>query len=131
MLTGRSDNCVSTTPRETYYWCRALQRAIKVLTFLANYNWNAPVIDHTGVVVSDFEKSKAFYNAALSPIGYSLIMEFPASVTGATDVAGYGEPPAPDFWISKGSPNDPPVYVAFRVSTREEVEAFYRVADEP
>jgi len=35
------------------------------------------MIDHTGVVVSDFERSKAFYARALAPIGYELLLEFP------------------------------------------------------
>ena len=86
------------------------------------------MIDHTGVVVSDITKSKAFYEKALAPIGYVLIMEFPASVTGHTDVAGFGEPPKPDFWISSGAPNKPPVHIAFRVSSREKVDAFYKAA---
>ncbi|MFT3816364.1 MAG: VOC family protein [Rubrivivax sp.] len=86
------------------------------------------MIDHTGVVVSDYAKSKAFYLAALAPIGYSLIAEIPASVTGHTDVAGFGEPPKPDFWISRGSANRPPVHVAFRVSSRALVDAFYQAA---
>jgi catechol 2,3-dioxygenase-like lactoylglutathione lyase family enzyme len=72
------------------------------------------MIDHTGAVVSDFNKSKAFYSAALAPIGYKLMLEFPASVTGHTNVAGFGEPPKPDFWISRGTPNKPPVHVAFQ-----------------
>ena len=86
------------------------------------------MIDHTGVVVSDFDKSKAFYCNALHAIGYSLIMEFPASVTGHSDVAGFGEPPKPDFWISGGTPNRPAVHIAFRVSSREIVDAFYKAA---
>ena len=36
------------------------------------------MIDHTGLTVSDFETSKAFYSAALQPIGYEILMEFPA-----------------------------------------------------
>jgi catechol 2,3-dioxygenase-like lactoylglutathione lyase family enzyme len=86
------------------------------------------MIDHTGVSASDFDKSKAFYAKALSPIGYALLMEFPASVTGSTDVAGFGEPPKADFWVNKGAPNNPPVHVAFRVSSRAIVEAFYEAA---
>jgi catechol 2,3-dioxygenase-like lactoylglutathione lyase family enzyme len=86
------------------------------------------MIDHTGVVVSDFGKSKAFYASSLAPIGYSLIMELPASVTGHTDVAGFGEPPKPDFWISRGNPNRPPVHIAFRVASRAAVDAFYKAA---
>jgi catechol 2,3-dioxygenase-like lactoylglutathione lyase family enzyme len=86
------------------------------------------MIDHTGVAVSDFETSKAFYRAALQPIGYELLLEFPAEVTGHADVAGFGEPPKPDFWINRGSPNNPPVHVAFRVRSRALVEAFHAAA---
>jgi catechol 2,3-dioxygenase-like lactoylglutathione lyase family enzyme len=86
------------------------------------------MIDHTGVVVADFARSKAFYEAALAPIGYALLLEFPAAVTGHTDVAGFGEPPKPDFWISAGTPNRPPLHVAFRVGSRAEVDAFHRAA---
>ena len=86
------------------------------------------MIDHTGVVVSDFDKSKGFYRQALGALGYSLLMEFPASVTGHTDVAGFGVAPKPDFWISGGNPNKPPVHVAFRVASRKIVDAFYQAA---
>ncbi len=86
------------------------------------------MIDHTGVAVSDFEKSKAFYNTSLAAIGYALIMELPASVTGHADVAGFGEPPKPDFWINSGSPNVPPIHIAFRVQSRAIVDAFYKAA---
>lgn len=86
------------------------------------------MIDHTGVAVSDFARSKRFYEAALAPIGYRLIMELPAAVTKSSDVAGFGEPPKPDFWIHGGTPNRPPVHVAFRVERRELVDAFHRAA---
>jgi catechol 2,3-dioxygenase-like lactoylglutathione lyase family enzyme len=86
------------------------------------------MIDHTGVVVSDFDKSKAFYRAALRPIGYDMLMEFPAEVTGHADVAGFGEPPRADFWVSRGTPNKPAVHVAFCVKSRSLVDAFYAAA---
>lgn len=86
------------------------------------------MIDHTGVLVSDFEKSKRFYRTALEAIGYALLLEFPAAVTGHTDVAGYGAEGKADFWISKGTPNNPPVHVTFRVASRALVEAFHRAA---
>lgn len=86
------------------------------------------MIDHTGIFVSDFQKSKLFYAKALSPIGYQMLVEIPASVTGHTDVAGFGEPPKPDFWLSKGAPNKPALHVAFRVDSRALVDAFYKAA---
>ena len=86
------------------------------------------MIDHTGVVVSDFEKSKKFYADALAPLGLLKLLELSAEVTGSTDVAGFGEPPKPEFWISRGTPNVPPVHIAFRVQTRASVDAFYVAA---
>ncbi|HEY0766885.1 MAG TPA: VOC family protein, partial [Steroidobacteraceae bacterium] len=86
------------------------------------------MIDHTGVKVSDITRAKAFYRAALAPIGYQLLLEFPAAVTGSDDVAGFGVPPKPDFWLAAGTPNKPPIHVAFRVGDRSLVDAFYAAA---
>ncbi len=86
------------------------------------------MIDHTGLTVSDFAKSKAFYSKALAPLGYQLIAEFPASTTCDVDVAGFGVPPKPDFWIAPGETQKPPMHFAFRADTRDEVDAFYEAA---
>ena len=92
------------------------------------------MIDHTGVIVSDFPKSKAFYSAALGAIGIAVLKEFPASVTGNTDVAGYGAQEtstqglSPEFWLARGEPGSIPVHIAFRVSSRALVDAFYNAA---
>ncbi len=34
----------------------------------------------------------------------------------------------PDFWISRGNPNQPPIHVAFRVASRALVDAFHAAA---
>ncbi len=86
------------------------------------------MIDHTGVAVSDLERSKEFYARALRPLGYELLAEFSAEQTGTTAVAGFGEPPKPDFWIHEGVPNQPGVHVAFRVLNRERVDDFHAAA---
>ena len=86
------------------------------------------MIDHTGVVVSDFGKSTAFYKQALAPIGYVLLIEVSAEQTGSNPAAGFGVPPKPDFWVAGGKPNKPPVHVAFRVTSHELVDAFYAAA---
>ena len=78
------------------------------------------MIDHIGLIVSDFEKSKLFYTESLSAIGYMLLMEFPASATRDTDVVGFGEPPRPDFWISRGTQRPPAIHVsAFNFFSRK------------
>jgi catechol 2,3-dioxygenase-like lactoylglutathione lyase family enzyme len=86
------------------------------------------MIDHAGITVSDFVKSKAFYGRALAPIGYELLLELPASVTGSIDLAGFGVRPKPDFWIAVGKPNVPPAHIAFRAESRALVDAFYNEA---
>jgi catechol 2,3-dioxygenase-like lactoylglutathione lyase family enzyme len=86
------------------------------------------MIDHTGISVRDIKKSKAFYTRALAPIGYTLLAEFPGSVTGSSDVAGFGVAPRPDFWIASGTSNLPPIHVAFRVENRLLVDEFHKAA---
>ncbi len=78
------------------------------------------MIDHLGIAVTDFARSRAFYLAALAPLGYELLMEFPG-------VAGFGVKPKPDFWFSVG-PAVAPIHICFRASTRKLVDAFYAAA---
>jgi catechol 2,3-dioxygenase-like lactoylglutathione lyase family enzyme len=85
------------------------------------------VIDHTGLNVSDFGRSKAFYVAALAPLGYQVMMEFPAEMV-PQGAMGMGVPPKPDFWVAGGTANSPPLHVAFRAASRTQVDAFYRAA---
>ena len=86
------------------------------------------MIDHMGVQVKDPARSRKFYDAALSPLGYKIIMEVPNHYTGGLSVVGYGVPPSADFWISEGTANKPHVHVAFRAESREQVDAFYQAA---
>ncbi len=86
------------------------------------------MIDHTGIIVSNFDASKKFYQTTLAAIGYELLHEFPAAVTGSADVAGFGEDGNPDFWLTSGTPNLPPLHIAFRVKSRAMVDAFHQAA---
>ena len=86
------------------------------------------MIDHTGVTVSDYQKSKKFYEEALAPIGYKMLVEIPKEYTAGKGVCGFGEPPKPDFWIAEGTPNRPVIHVAFRADSQEKVDAFYAAA---
>jgi catechol 2,3-dioxygenase-like lactoylglutathione lyase family enzyme len=79
------------------------------------------MIDHVSVTVADVGKSKDFYRAALAPLGYALLLEYGR-------FAGFGVAPKPDFWIGEGSPNEPPVHVAFAAASRADVDAFHRAA---
>jgi catechol 2,3-dioxygenase-like lactoylglutathione lyase family enzyme len=86
------------------------------------------MIDHTGIGVTDGARSRRFYEQALAPLGYVVMMEVPKEHTGGAMVLGLGVPPKPDFWLQEGPPQKPRVHVAFRASNRAAVDAFYAAA---
>lgn len=86
------------------------------------------MIDHTGVNVSDPVKSRRFYEAALAPLGYQVMMEIPKEHTGGRVVLGMGVPPKPDFWLAEGATQTPHIHTAFRADNRKQVDEFYRAA---
>ncbi|HTW38039.1 MAG TPA: VOC family protein [Steroidobacteraceae bacterium] len=86
------------------------------------------MIDHTGFAVTDLPTSKAFYVAALQPLGIKLLMEVTAEQTGAGAHAGFGVADQAFFWIGDhGSPRSG-VHIAFTAETRRRVDQFYRAA---
>ncbi len=85
-------------------------------------------IDHTSLSVSDFAAAKAFYAAALKPLGITVLMEFPKAVTGNVDVAGLGSNGKPFFWLADAGKTTPRVHLAFAAGSRAEVDAFYKAA---
>jgi len=87
------------------------------------------VIDHIGFPVSDYERAKAFYAAALAPLGYTLIMEVGADKTeSASPAAGFGANGKPDFWIGGEGGINRPLHVAIVARDRATVDAFYAAA---
>src|SRR5262245_10534907 len=80
------------------------------------------MIDHITFHVRDYAKSKAFFEAALKPLGYAVIMEFDG-VAGGFGVAG-----KPDFWIKQEPESVRPTHIAFRSEDRSTVDAFYKAA---
>ena len=81
------------------------------------------MIDHMGLDVGDYERSKAFYEQALAPLGFKLVMEPVAGI------GGFGTPERPFFWIATGrrSPQSG-VHVAFAAENRAAVDAFHAAA---
>jgi catechol 2,3-dioxygenase-like lactoylglutathione lyase family enzyme len=86
------------------------------------------MIDHTGLNVSDPAASRRFYDAALAPLGYKVLMEIPIEHTGGRVVLGYGVAPKADFWVAQGTPNSPALHIAFRAEDSKQVDAFYQAA---
>ena len=79
------------------------------------------MLDHIVLNVRDLAASKRFYEAALAPLGFRVVMEFPEGV-------GFGAPDKPEFWISTRQPSQSGVHVAFRAESRAVVDDFHRAA---
>ncbi len=79
------------------------------------------VIDHLGIVVSDRERSKAFYAQCLAPLGIALVRE-------VEGWAGFGRGLKPEFWFGAGGDAHKPMHIAFAAETREQVDQFYQAA---
>ena len=79
------------------------------------------MIDHVGFSVSDYARAKAFYERALAPLGYTLIMEATAQETGQP-AAGFGSGGEPDFWIGGEGKLEKPVHIAITAKDRPGVD---------
>jgi catechol 2,3-dioxygenase-like lactoylglutathione lyase family enzyme len=85
------------------------------------------MLDHVGIEVSDFARSKAFYEQALAPLGIGLMMEPVAGSAGFGAETEHG--PKPFFWVmSRGRPVVSGAHVAFGAPDREAVAAFHAAA---
>ncbi len=85
------------------------------------------MLDHVGIPIADYARSKAFYEKALVPLGYSLVMEVPQTGNGER-AAGFGADGKPDFWIGSEGGLNRAVHIALLAKDRATVDAFYRAA---
>ena len=86
------------------------------------------MLDHTGFVVSDLNKSKVFYTSALQPLGITLIFEVTAEQSGGGAHAGFGAANKPFFWIGDHGLPRGGAHVAFVAASRAQVVQFYEAA---
>jgi catechol 2,3-dioxygenase-like lactoylglutathione lyase family enzyme len=84
------------------------------------------MIDHMGIAVSDIERSRKFYEAALGALGMSVNMEVGPDQTESGGTAlGFGARDEKIFWIADQERPGEGTHVAFRVERREQVDAFH------
>ncbi len=85
------------------------------------------MIDHTGIPVSDYARSKAFYEKLLTTIDASLLMEVTPEQTGdGSWAAGFGRDQKPSFWIGNDTRGVAAhTHVAFTTGSRASVDAFH------
>lgn len=79
------------------------------------------MIDHTGITVRDFSKSRSFYQTILGALGYQQTMEFPGH-------AGFGKDHQPAFWISTEGEPLKKFHIAFAAPSRKSVDEFHQAA---
>ena len=86
------------------------------------------MIDHIGIGAGDFEASRRFYEAALAPLGMTLMMEVMPEMSGGYHGIGLGKDGKPYFWLSSGGPRGAGMHIAFRADARAQVDAFHAAA---
>ncbi|MFD1882176.1 VOC family protein [Paracoccus pacificus] len=87
------------------------------------------MIDHIGLAVSDLDRARDFYLAALGPLGIAVVMEVTEEMTGGHGAhLGLGRDGNPFFWIGTGKPATTGCHVAFVAVDSAAVDAFYKAA---
>ena len=82
-------------------------------------------IDHAKLPVADLDASRAFYAAALAPLGYKLVWdEEPTLGFGLGDGGDDDEP----FALERGEPPNVRSHVAFTATSPAQVDAFHAAA---
>jgi catechol 2,3-dioxygenase-like lactoylglutathione lyase family enzyme len=79
------------------------------------------IIDHIGLAVSDYDRSKQFFCRALAPLDIELIME-------VQGWAGLGKAGKPELWFGVGTQAHSPMHIAFIADNRDQVRAFHAAA---
>lgn len=88
------------------------------------------ILDHLTLAVSDYARSKAFYEKALAPLGVKCLKEF-------GEACGFGRDGKPEFWMGVGPASFQkveqlrvitPTHIAFSARDRSEVDAFHAAA---
>jgi catechol 2,3-dioxygenase-like lactoylglutathione lyase family enzyme len=79
------------------------------------------VFDHVAINVIDMDASRRFFEAALTPLGYSISFESP-------DWIGMHAAGRNDFGLVRRDPVGPTVHLGFEAPDRAAVDAFYSAA---
>lgn len=91
------------------------------------------MIDHLSTYATDYEKTKAFYEAAFSPLGYYVQTEFVAQWNTefpTQRLCAFGPTGKPVYWVIETQIAHTPRHVAFCAEDRDKVNLFYQKAIE-
>lgn len=87
------------------------------------------MIDHLGIEVADYARSRAFYERVLATLGHGVVMEVTRETSGAYEGCGFGSAGRPHFWVGKGGGEaGRGSHIAFTAASRAQVDAFHAAA---
>ena len=88
------------------------------------------MLDHIFLTVADLERSIAFYEKTLAPLGIEHAIDYDGKdgPEGHPDLKGFGRNNRVFFWLRKGRPEPQAVHVGFVARSETEVHAFYKAA---
>ncbi len=86
------------------------------------------MLDHIGLAVNEFDRSKRFYETALAPLSIKVLVEVTPQQTGLGSYAGFGADDKAFFWISNQGRPVTDMHVAFTAKSRKAVDEFYKAA---
>jgi catechol 2,3-dioxygenase-like lactoylglutathione lyase family enzyme len=89
---------------------------------------NVMPIDHMSLNVANYARSKAFYEAALKPLGYKMVMELTPEQANGGAGGGLGDHGAPSFWLIQTGDIGLLAHIAFTATDRKTVDAFHAAA---
>jgi len=85
-------------------------------TDATTYDWTRPMFDHVHLRVADLDRAKAFYAAALAPLGFPLLLDTPDLVAFA------------NLALSADGPPTERLHIALVADDRAAVDAFHAAA---
>lgn len=88
------------------------------------------MLDHVFLTVSDLERSIAFYEAALAPLGIDQRFDYDGKngPPGHPDLKGFGAKGRMYLWLREGAAHGDAVHIGFTASSRKQVDAAYAAA---
>jgi catechol 2,3-dioxygenase-like lactoylglutathione lyase family enzyme len=88
------------------------------------------MLDHLFLSVSDLQRSIAFYQSALAPLGITNRLDYDGrnGPPGHPDLKGFGANGRMFFWLRAGDAGGRAAHVGFVARSRDEVDAAYAAA---
>src|SRR5260370_17436195 len=88
------------------------------------------LLDHVFIAVKDLDRSIAFYETALKPLGIAHAIDFDGKdgPEGHPDLKGFGRDGRVFFWLRQGEADARAAHIGFVAKSNPKLNAFYEAA---